>query len=71
MTRGLRCARCGARMYVQNPQEASCLCCGEQVALISHRALAARRQVMDEARADAQRWAATVHPGRPRKAVLW
>lgn len=70
MTRGLRCARCGARMYFQSPDSAECLCCGEHVALVSRAALVTRQQVMHEARVDAMRWAASVRPGRPRRVVL-
>lgn len=67
---GLRCARCGARLYIASPDSAECLCCGEQVALVSRATLAARRQVIAVARADAARWLAQQPKrGRPRRVV--
>lgn len=69
MTRGLRCARCGARLHFLNPEEAECLCCGEHVALVTRSALVARQQRVAEARADAARWVAGIRRGRPRKVV--
>lgn len=65
----LRCQRCGARMYCASPDLAECLLCGHHVALISRSALLARRQLLAEARADAQSW--VPKRGRPRKERGW
>jgi hypothetical protein len=57
-------------MHFDNPEEATCLCCGEHVALVSRSALVAHRQMVSEARADVAQWLARQPKrGRPRRVV--